>query len=155
MASSPTTKRCSLAKEMAVLEQTKLTLVIAKGEGHNPIRAVGVLLCHMNHICRMTTANRAQIWKLRVTQKNHESPREYLEKIATAAQDHGQSVGREPQSARARLHSVASLIVSTPLRRSARTERRRTADSDAKQAAQLSLSPHGTSRVVTQRPVEP
>jgi hypothetical protein len=33
----------SLAKEMTVLDQTGLTLVVAKGQGHNAIRATGVL----------------------------------------------------------------------------------------------------------------
>ncbi len=75
----------SLAKEMTVLQQTQLTLVVAKGEGHNPVRALGVLLCHMNHICRMTTRSRAQIWRLSVTQKNHEDPTAFLDKIAQRA----------------------------------------------------------------------
>jgi len=44
----------SLAKEMTVLSQTRLTLVVARGEGHNPIRAVGALLCHIPHICHHT-----------------------------------------------------------------------------------------------------
>jgi hypothetical protein len=49
----------SLAKEMTVLSQTGLTLVVAKGEGHNPIRAVGALLCHLPHICHHTTPEHA------------------------------------------------------------------------------------------------
>lgn len=72
----------SLAKEMTVLQQTGLTLVVAKGEGHNPIRAMGVLLCHMNHICHHTKADHGQVWRLRVTQKNHDEVNDYLEKIA-------------------------------------------------------------------------
>jgi hypothetical protein len=72
----------ALEKEMAVLSQTNLTLIIAKGEGHNPIRAVGLLLCHLNHICHQTRPDRAQVWMLRVVQKNYEEPRSYLEKIA-------------------------------------------------------------------------
>jgi hypothetical protein len=72
----------SLAKEMTVLDQTGLTLVVAKGEGHNPIRAVGVLLCHLAHICHHTTPGAAQIWRLRVAQKNAEPVRGYLEDIA-------------------------------------------------------------------------
>ena len=72
----------SLAKEMTVLDQTGLTLVVAKGEGHNPIRAVGVLLCHLAHICHHTTPGAAQIWRLRVAQKNAEPVRDYLEDIA-------------------------------------------------------------------------
>jgi hypothetical protein len=72
----------SLAKEMTVLSQTRLTLVVAKGEGHNPIRAVGALLCHLPHICHHTTPDVAQIWNLRVAQKNHEEVGDYLGKIA-------------------------------------------------------------------------
>ena len=72
----------ALPKEMTVLSQTHLTLVIASGEGDSPIRAVGVLLCHLNHICHHSKPNRAQTWRLRVAQKNHEEPRTFLEKIA-------------------------------------------------------------------------
>ncbi|HEY2736612.1 MAG TPA: hypothetical protein VGI70_21580, partial [Polyangiales bacterium] len=49
----------SLAKEMTVLSQTGLSLVVAKGQGHNPIRAVGVLLCHLAHICHHTVPGTA------------------------------------------------------------------------------------------------
>lgn len=73
----------SLAKEMTVLSQTGLTLVVAKGEGHNPIRAVGTLLCHLTHICVHTTPGTGQIWRLRVTQKNAEPVHDYLDTIAT------------------------------------------------------------------------
>ncbi len=72
----------SLPKEMTVLDQTGLTLVVAKGEGHNPVRAVGTLLSHLSHICRHTTPGTAQIWKLRVAQKNAEPVRGYLDVIA-------------------------------------------------------------------------
>jgi hypothetical protein len=72
----------SLPKEMTVLSQTKLTLVVAKGEGHNPIRAVGALLCHLPHICHHTKADVAQIWNLRVAQKNPDDVGDYLERIA-------------------------------------------------------------------------
>jgi hypothetical protein len=72
----------SLAKEMTVLSQTGLSLVVAKGQGHNPIRAVGVLLCHLAHICHHTVPGTAQIWNLKVSQKNHDDVSDYLEKIA-------------------------------------------------------------------------
>ena len=75
----------SLPKEMTVLEQTSLTLVVAKGEGHNPIRAVGALLCHLSHVCHHTTHDTAQIWKLRVAQKNGESVADYLDALAKKA----------------------------------------------------------------------
>ena len=72
----------SLAKEMSVLSQTGLTLVVAKGEGHNPIRAVGTLLCHLTYICHHTIPGTPQIWRLRVAQKNFEPVVDYLEDIA-------------------------------------------------------------------------
>jgi hypothetical protein len=75
----------SLPKEMTVLSQTGLTLVVAKGEGHNPVRAIGTLLCHLNHICHHTDRRTAQIWKLRVAQKRPELAHDYLEKIALQA----------------------------------------------------------------------
>jgi hypothetical protein len=52
-------KLLALEKEMTVLSQTNLTLVVAKGEGDSPIRAVGLLLCHLNHICHHTRPDRA------------------------------------------------------------------------------------------------
>ncbi len=76
----------SLPKEMTVLSQTNLTLVVAAGEGHNPIRAVGLLLCHLNHICHHTMHDRPQVWKLTVSQKDYDEPRRYLEKIAEKRQ---------------------------------------------------------------------
>jgi len=76
-------KLLALEKEMTVLSQTNLTLVVAKGEGDSPIRAVGLLLCHLNHICHHTRPDRAQVWLLRVAQKNYDEPRTYLERIAS------------------------------------------------------------------------
>lgn len=75
-------KLLALEKEMTVLSQTRLTLVVAKGEGDSPIRATGLLLCHLNHICHHSTTDRSQIWRLRVSQKDYEEPRDYLERIA-------------------------------------------------------------------------
>jgi len=50
--------------------------------GAQPDRAVGLLLCHLNHICHHTTPDRPQVWKLSVSQKDYDEPRKYLEKIA-------------------------------------------------------------------------
>jgi hypothetical protein len=75
-------KLLALPKEMTVLSQTNLTLVVAVGEGHNPVRAVGVLLCHLGHICHHSRRDRAQVWKLEVKQKNYEEPNKYLTTIA-------------------------------------------------------------------------
>ncbi len=85
----------SLAKEMTVLSQTNLTLIVAAGEGHNPVRAVGVLLCHLNHICEHSTPDRAQVWQLRVAQKSASEPHEFLEKIATREKKTVETIVRE------------------------------------------------------------
>jgi hypothetical protein len=71
-----------LPKEMVVLSQTGLTLIVAKGEGHNPIKAVGVVLCHLGHICHQTDHRRPQIWTLNVSQKKEDRVDDYLEEIA-------------------------------------------------------------------------
>jgi hypothetical protein len=75
-------KLLALPKEMTVLSQTGLTLVSVRSQGHNPIRATGVLLSHIDHICHHTTPHEAQIWVLGVSQKQAESPADRLERIA-------------------------------------------------------------------------
>ena len=75
-------KLLALPKEMTVLSQTNLTLVVVKSQGHNPIRATGILLSHIDHICHHTNSSDAQIWVLGVAQKQHESPADHLERIA-------------------------------------------------------------------------
>jgi len=75
-------KLLALEKEMTVLSQTNLTLIVAKGEGHHPIRAVGTLLCHLSYICHHSVRDRPQVWQLRVTQKDYEAPHDFLRRIA-------------------------------------------------------------------------
>ena len=69
-------------RAMATLKRTGLTLVIAHGQGHNPVRATGLLLFHLDHICVHTVRHRPQIWILRASQKDPEPPDKHLEKIA-------------------------------------------------------------------------
>jgi hypothetical protein len=63
-----------LGRELAVLMQTKLTLVIPQKAGHDPIRATGLLLTHLPFICRRTNLERAQLWVLSAAQRDHEDP---------------------------------------------------------------------------------
>jgi hypothetical protein len=70
------------ARAMTVLKETRLTLVIAQGQGHNPIRATGLVFCHLDHICAQTHSGRAQVWTLRASQKNADDVTTYLGKIA-------------------------------------------------------------------------
>ena len=72
----------NLPREMAVLHQTKLALVVIEKSGHDPIRAAGLLLVHLPVICRKLSPSIGQIWKLSAVTKNHEDPMAELRKIA-------------------------------------------------------------------------
>ena len=82
----------ALPKEMAVLIQTKLTLVIAEAAGHDPLRATGLVLTHLPWICKKTSPDASQVWLLRATQKAHEEPWSLLAEIGRrrggSAKDH-------------------------------------------------------------------
>ena len=71
----------SQAREMVALQQTQLTLVVTES-GSNPVRAVGTLLCHLTHICSVTTPDRAQVWRVKVSQKHPDTAQSFLERIA-------------------------------------------------------------------------
>jgi hypothetical protein len=70
-------------RAMGTLKRTGLTLVIADGQGHNPVRATGLVLFHLDHICVHTVPSRPQIWTLRATQKQSESPDKHLATLAS------------------------------------------------------------------------
>lgn len=44
------------ARELAVVRQTNLSLVVAHDSGHDPIKATGLLLAHIDYIARETKA---------------------------------------------------------------------------------------------------
>ncbi len=71
-----------LAKEMAVLCQTRLTLVVAEASGHDPVKATGLVLAHLPGICSKTAADVPQLWVLRSATQQHEKPWERLRRIA-------------------------------------------------------------------------
>jgi hypothetical protein len=72
----------ALPKEMTVLNDTGLTLVVVKGQGDSPVRATGLLLCHLQHICHQSNPGTAQIWTLSTQQKSPEPAEKYLSAIA-------------------------------------------------------------------------
>lgn len=53
------------ALELRLLDHTGLTLVIAMGAGHDPVRASGLLFAYLSRICNLTQPDNAQIWQLR------------------------------------------------------------------------------------------
>lgn len=79
----------SLPRELAVLMQTKLSLVVAEESGHDPLRASGLLLLHLPGICRDTTATKPQLWRLRAPGRRPAiDPWDELERVAD---DQGES----------------------------------------------------------------
>jgi hypothetical protein len=53
----------SLPRELAVLLQTKLTLVVAAESGHDPLKATGLVLAHLPQICCCWLRRSAEIWR--------------------------------------------------------------------------------------------
>ncbi len=72
----------SLPKELAVLCQTQLTLVVAVAAGHDPIKATGLVLAHIAGICQRSRTDEAQVWRLTTAQRDADNPWEYVEKSA-------------------------------------------------------------------------
>jgi len=72
----------NLPREMAVLRQTNLSLVVAESAGHDPIRATGLLFTHLEYIGRETAPDRPQIWRLVARNRPGDDPWQYLESIA-------------------------------------------------------------------------
>ncbi|MCY3646910.1 MAG: hypothetical protein OXH07_08055 [Chloroflexi bacterium] len=52
------------AKEMVVLRQTRLTLVVFRGTNNDPFVAAGLLMIHAPQIVRQLDRRRAQLWVL-------------------------------------------------------------------------------------------
>jgi hypothetical protein len=75
-------KMLSLPRELAVIHQTRLTLVAVEQAGHDPVRAAGLLLVHLPTICRKSVRSTGQIWRLGAQNKNHDAPWEELKRVA-------------------------------------------------------------------------
>ena len=79
------TAMLKLPRELAVLKQTKLTLIATDRAGNDPLRAAGLLMTHLPHVCKNSRKDLAQVWLLSATQKNHDDPWAHLEKLAARA----------------------------------------------------------------------
>ena len=69
-------------RELAVILQTNLTVIATEGAGHDPIKATGLLLTHLDWICKRTTSHEAQVWHLRAHRRDAIEPWELLAKAA-------------------------------------------------------------------------
>lgn len=79
---STDSRMLKLPRELTVIHQTNLTLVTIEQAGHDPVRALGLLLVHLPTICRKTVRSAGQIWRLSAQNKNHEDPWKELKRIA-------------------------------------------------------------------------
>ena len=72
----------NLSREMSVLRQTNLTLVVAHDTGHDPIRATGLLFTHLGYIARNTDPDRSQVWELKARNAPARDAWHHLARIA-------------------------------------------------------------------------
>ncbi|HVF59610.1 MAG TPA: hypothetical protein VNJ70_07370 [Thermoanaerobaculia bacterium] len=69
-------------RELAVLIQTKLTLVVADAAGDDPIKATGLVLAYLPWIAKRKHRHQAQVWVLRTMPRAAEDPWDRLKRIA-------------------------------------------------------------------------
>lgn len=72
----------SLPRELCVLMQTHLTLVVAEAAGHDPLKATGLVLTYLPWIANQTRPDVAQLWVLRAANRPPEEPWDRLARIA-------------------------------------------------------------------------
>jgi len=68
--------------ELAVLIQTRLTLVVMLEAGHNPVKATGLLFAHLAGIGKRTRPDEPQLWRLQARTQAHIAPWEQLKIVA-------------------------------------------------------------------------
>jgi hypothetical protein len=93
----------NLPREMVVIRQTLLTLVVAEAAGHDPIRATGLLFTHLSWICRETRPDQAQVWSLRARNRPALDPDDFLDRIADHQNRNRDEVWREARLTAAEL----------------------------------------------------
>ena len=71
-----------LPRELAVLMQTRLALVVAEASGHDPLKATGLVFAHLPWICDRVDHRRAQIWCLTANRRPAEDPWDRLARLA-------------------------------------------------------------------------
>jgi hypothetical protein len=73
----------NLEKEMVILHQTKLSMVVFEGAGNDPFIALGLLLIHINPVAASFVPHKPQLWVLRTPgTKAPISPWERLDELA-------------------------------------------------------------------------
>lgn len=69
-------------RELAVLIQTRLTLVVALASGHDPVKASGLLFAYLAGICKRTDPSRPQVWRLNAVDRAADDAWSILRQVA-------------------------------------------------------------------------
>ncbi len=69
-------------ESLAVLMQTKLTLVVAMEAGHDMLKATGLVFAYLPGILGRTDPNVPQLWKLQAANRRHAEPWDELRSVA-------------------------------------------------------------------------
>jgi hypothetical protein len=77
-----------LPRELSVLLQTRVSLVVVREAGHDPVMATGILLAQISGVCNRTTRDHPQLWKLGTTEKRPDNP---WDDLAGIARHHGRT----------------------------------------------------------------
>lgn len=72
----------NLPREMVVLQQTKLKLVVIEEGGSDPLVATGLLMAYMPQVLRRFDRRRAQLWIIRSGERTPIRPWDQLRRIA-------------------------------------------------------------------------
>ncbi len=93
----------NLPREMCVLRQTNLTLVVAHDSGHDPIRATGLLFTHLGYIASNTARDVSQVWELTAANRPGRNAWHHLTRIAHHRSVDAEALWRESRLTNAEL----------------------------------------------------
>lgn len=98
----------SLEREVSVMIQTNLTLIVPLRSGHSPVKATGLLFAHLPAICGQVSRSKPQVWTLNATQKKPIEGWEHLRLLAEKS-------GETPQTLFKRSKLSQNEILADPL----------------------------------------
>ncbi len=70
-----------LPRELSVLLQTKLSLVVVEEAGHDMLQATGLLFMHLADVCARTRPDEPQLWRLQAAERPGD-PWDILSRVA-------------------------------------------------------------------------
>lgn len=82
----------NLERELSVLVQTKLTLVVAMKSGDSPVKATGLLFAYLAGICNRTDPGKPQVWQLNAAERAGTPAWDHLMRLADKRHVHTQEL---------------------------------------------------------------